>query len=236
MSRGGLFRLPISPRSSAIFSWDAASGTPIARTGQVPSFTRAGDAGAHDSLGVSFDMAEDQPRFSVESSAFGLLLAQGEVFYWPMLALPQTLTMYVDWTELDMADNTGAVVRLGHDGSGTLADRAFEIAITGAASIQGTFKDNVGATFSASSAAHPAAGQRCEVRATLVAGGTMTVGVSLNEGTETTGTASGPSSLPSTWGAAKLYLGPTASGRTMLARRLRIFPGTLSMAQCRTRV
>lgn len=76
MSRGAVSRLPTSPRSVAMFSWDGSSGTPQPLTGQAFHHTRVGDAYSLDSQGNLYRVTEDQPRFEYDAATglYGLLV------------------------------------------------------------------------------------------------------------------------------------------------------------------
>jgi hypothetical protein len=169
------------------------------------------------------------------AAAGGTRLA--DVLSWSFLARPQPLTLYVSFVELGtLVHANGRVVVIA---SAALGTPYLYLYSTG--SFYRLEYHNGSASAQATLGAAPAFGDRVELRAVLNADGSIVIGQSINEGTETTASAAAPASgpaLPTAWSAQTLWLNGEASANAGLAlyRALKVAAGVRSLDDCRRRL
>lgn len=230
----------LTARSRLPFHWRAAGGLLRSLNGTDAVFVRAATTTVFDSAGVSNTMVNGQPAFEwVDLDSDGvretpvLVLDTNDRVYWPLLYLPQAMTVYVRFVE------AGTI--------STLSDRVLQIGAAGGTApllkieSSGTFyrathDNNDGSAVTSTLAAAPTAGQRVELRLVLGATGTVLLGQSINEGTESVTSTSGVNTLGAAWTDTRLYLNSINASNvgTNKFRDVKIMPGVRTLAQCRT--
>jgi len=158
--------------------------------------------------------------------------------YWAIAGLtPRESTFYQRHVNVGAFANTGALRLVGHAGDGTVGSGArleFGGAAAGAAAVSATYSDGTTpVTATATASPTPVLADVVEVRVVISSTWTVTVGVSVNGGTEVTATstASGPAAA---YSAARYYLaGLSASSDLTALTHTAIALGTKTRAEMR---
>lgn len=166
-----------------------------------------------------------------------------ETAYWSIAFAPVALTLYTSFVNLGVAEVAGTIIGLGHDGTGTQPNGSLVLNREIATGRFDAIYKSGGVSYTAQrSLTAPTYGQRVELRAVLRAGGgaaatataPLTIGVSVNSAAETTADGGPPVVLDSAWGSSRLYAG-VGSIPGFLLEALKVFPGALTMAECRSK-
>jgi hypothetical protein len=226
-------------RSRLLFHWRSALCTLRTLQAVDAVFSRAANASSSDSQGMAYTAINGQPAWywrddDADSVAETpeLRLDTDDRLYWPFLALPQAMTIYLKFTE-------GGTIS-------TASDRILQIgAAAGTAPFlkiesSGTFyrathDNNDGSAVTVTLAAAPTAGQRVELRLVLNSDGSILLGQSINDATESVTSTSGVNTLAAAWSDTRLHLnsiGATNVG-TGFFRAVKVIKGTRTLAQCR---
>lgn len=237
MATPGVFPARRSRLSRLLFHWRGDRFELTTLTGQAATFSRAATASPVDDAGVARTVVQHQPAWEAvdwDGDAVrdrpALLLGASDRLYWNHLALPQALTIFVEFVEagtrttasaaiayLGNAGNTGA--RLWVDSTGSFYRVRHH---NGTSEVTSTIGSG-----------QPTAGQRVRLRATLDASGRVQIFQSINGATETSGTLSGTLSLASAWSDTRCYLNSTGdtNNGVVKAVTVRLAPGALTASQ-----
>lgn len=149
----------------------------------------------------------------------------------PFTAKPQTMTIYLRFLEIGASLVSG--LKLLHIGDSAIFC-AIDVNSPGLSTFRLTLATGT-VTRTATAAGSPSLGNIVEVRGVLNADGTLTMGMTLNSGAETTASNANATVFPAAWGAATLWINSfgTANVGFGAYRNVLIRRGVLSLNQCR---
>lgn len=168
------------------------------------------------------------------------VLASPDNGYWDFLPTPRAMTVYTEFLSFGACETAaGAIIVTGGVRSGDSPNNngfdCFTIYWPGSTGLRGSMNHASLNEQTAQVSGAIVYGTRVEARLVLDGAGGLTFGTSLNGATEGTATASGVV-LPSAWSHPRLNAGQHSaqmSGGGFLLTVVRVFPGVLSMADCR---
>jgi len=198
------------PRSRLLFHWRSHECSLVALTGQKAVLTRAATASANDSANVSYTAVNGQPLwdwYDLDSDGVyerpALQLGTNDRCYFDFLALPRSLTVWLDFIEAGSISINNARVMQRGAAAGTAPHLLIR---SNATNYLATHDNNDGSAVSATLAAAPTSGQRVRLRLGLNPDGSVLLGQRIHTGTESVAGPSGVNTLAAAWSGTRLYL------------------------------
>lgn len=232
----------LARKSRLLFHWRAAMASMRTLGNLDAVFTRTGTATAVDSAGTTYTARDAQPRFDwVDLDADSiretptLLMGAADVCYFPYLAPPRALTLYVRLIlgqAIGGADATFGIVHIGN-----AANNAARIQIKHTLATAGihALHSNDSADVVTTALNTAVSGDKLELLLQLAATGAIQLYQSINGAAETSTVATATNALNTAWGDTRLYLsglGATAPGVNSF-REVKVSTGARTLAQMR---